>query len=193
MKIVKFLDYIKEDFNDTPETIVDNLLTKLKRKIESMFDSSEEESPEGEESTNVKKFKEDGEKMNFSDLGVSLESAEISKYSKMYDSLTVKFSDDTSLYSLYLTVDLKEVINNNAGGEAQPEEEKIVGDKDIKNVIIKFKKYDTTDNKYELSGQLVKKVKVDDINSDFLVALKLEIDEDGGETDSEKLEIETEE
>ena len=44
--------------------------------------------------------------MSFKDLGVRLESSEISKYSKMYDNLTIKFMDSNAWYNLYISIDL---------------------------------------------------------------------------------------
>ena len=43
MKISKFLDFINEELNDTPETYVAEALTKLKRKIDKMFEFQEDE------------------------------------------------------------------------------------------------------------------------------------------------------
>jgi hypothetical protein len=62
-------------------------------------------------------------------------------------------------------------------------------DKDIKNCIIKFKKYDI--EHFELIGQIgPKKTKIEDINEELLVDLKIELDEEFGESD-EEFEIET--
>ena len=37
MKIRKFYDFINEELNDTPETYINSLLTKLKRDVDRMF------------------------------------------------------------------------------------------------------------------------------------------------------------
>ena len=59
----------------------------------------------------------------------------------------------------------------------------------FKNCFIKFKKYDL--QTFEVLGQMTKNVKIKDIDENFLVDLKIELDETFGDED-EKLEIETE-
>ena len=194
MKIIKYLDFINEELNDTPESYIATALTQLKKKIDRMFDYQEEiddrEEPQEmgqgekkEKEKNVKKAKEQGKskgEMTFKDLGVRLESSEISKYSKMYDSLTVKFSDDSALYSLLVTIDLKDAI------PADPTKD--YSFKDVKKCSIKFKKYDL--DTFEVIGQLTKNVEIPKIDEDFLIDLKIEIDDTFGE--EEEFEIETE-
>jgi hypothetical protein len=77
-------------------------------------------------------------KMSFKDLGVMLQSSEVSKYSKLYDNLTVKFTDDNYLYTLIITIDIKE-------GLPKTEEKPMMCD-------IKLKKYDL--DTFEVIGQL---------------------------------------
>ena len=184
MKIHKFTDYIKEEFNDTPEEYIATALTKLKRKIEKMFEFQEEAEEESEnKKKTVKQAKESGkekDKMSFKDLGVRIESSEMSKYSKLYDSLTVKFSDDSAFYTLIIMIDLKEALPKDPNAD--------FSDKEIKKCYIKFKKYDL--DVFEIIGQITKNTEIEKIDEEFLINLKIELDEDfGGE--EEEFEIET--
>ena len=188
-KIRKYTEFIIE-MNDTPASYISVVLTQLKRKIDKMFDFQEEgEEPsnpdqEPEKSKSFGKAKsehKDRSKINFKDLGVRLESSEISKYSKMYDSLTVKFSDDGAIYNLFIAIDLKEAI---------PQDPTQTFDSDdIKKCYIKFKKYDK-DKISEVLGQLTDNVDIDKIDEQFLIDLKIKMDEKFG-GDEEKLEFET--
>ena len=59
---------------------------------------------------------------------------------------------------------------------------------DIKMAFIKFKKYDA--NTDDLIGQITKNVEIKKIDEDFLVDLKIELDDEF--SDDEEFEIETE-
>jgi hypothetical protein len=186
MKVIKFLDFIKEELNDTPESYTMTLLRKIKSNIDKMFDFqqeiSDDEEQKPEEVRKIKKIsKKSKEKMSFEDLGVRLESSEISKYSKMYDSLTVKFSDDNNTYALIIMIDMKEATPKDPAKDFSID--------DIKKCYIKFKKYDL-DN-VDIIGQISKNVEVKDIDEDFLIDLKIEIDEEFGDESEEEFEIET--
>jgi len=179
--------------NDTPESYVEIALNQLKRKFDKMFEFQEGESDvngpadelekEKDGSKSIKKAKaesKDKSKISLKDLGVRLESSEVSKYSKMYDSLTVKFSDDDATYNLYLAIDLKDAMPKDATKDFSYE--------DIEMCYIKFKKYNL--DTFEVVGQITKNVKIKDINEEFLIDLKIEIDDKFG--DEEEFEIETE-
>ena len=191
MKIIKYGEFIKEGFQDTPEEYIKTALLKLQKKIESFF---EDESVGGDQEENPKevmtmaKAKERGEekekknsRMSFKDMGVKLESSEMSKYSAIYDCVTIKYSDEKCLYNLFITIPLEDGIPK--------DKESDFSDKDIKKCSIKFKKYDVEN--FDLIGQIgPKKVDIDKINEEFLVDLKIELDDEfGGET--EELEFET--
>lgn len=191
MKIRKYADFVNEEIiNDTPESYVDIALKQIKKKIDKMFEFQEEEeeqpeeqSEEGKGEKSIKRAKaeaRDKSKMSLKDLGVRLESSEISKYSKMYDNLTVKFSDDDATYNLYLAIDLKEAMPKDATKDFSYE--------DIEMCYIKFKKYDL--DTFEVIGQITKNIKIKDIDEEFLVDLKIEMDDQFGE--EEEFEIETE-
>jgi hypothetical protein len=60
---------------------------------------------------------------------------------------------------------------------------------DIKTAYIKFKKYDSSTD--DVIGQITKNIEIKKIDEEFLIDLKIEIDEEFGDED-ESLEIETE-
>lgn len=185
MKIRKFVDFINEELNDTPETYIETALKQLQKKIGKMFEDQveQEDDKAPEEKTSLKKAKSKGKekKLSFKDLGVQLESSEISKYSKLYDSLTIKFSDANATYNMLLLIDIKDGMPKDPTKDFSFEE--------IENCFIKFKKYDL--DTFEVVGQMTKNVKIKDIDENFLVDLKIELDDKFGDED-EKLEIETE-
>jgi hypothetical protein len=188
MRVRKYLEFIKEEFNETPESYISTALTQIKQKVDKMFDFQEgdiDNPPEPEEDpTKIKKIStKDSNKMTFEDLGVTLESSEISKYSKLYDSLTVKFTDDSNTYTLIIMIDIKEAI------PTDQEKEKNFDSDDIEDCYIKFKKY-SLDNLTEIIGQLNKNIKIKDIDEEFLIDLKIELDEKFG-GDEDEFEIET--
>ena len=191
MKIRKYVDFLNEELNDTPESYVEIALKQIQKKIDKMFEFQEnedqpEDQPMSEEDDNSKSVKrakaesKDISKMSLKDLGVRLESSEISKYSKMYDNLTVKFSDDNATYNLYIAIDLKEALPKDAT--------KDFSYKDIEKCYIKFKKYDL--DTFEVIGQITKNVEIKKIDEEFLIDLKIEMDDEFG--DEEEFKIETE-
>lgn len=183
MKIIKYQEFIKEEFQDTPETYVATTLNNLKRKIDKMFEFQSDKEEENEEEQNVKNIKKKSkEKMSFEDLGVRLESSEVSKYSKLYDSLTVKFSDDQNTYTLIFMIDIKDAIAKDPTKDFDIDQ--------IEKCYIKFKKYDL--DTFEVIGQISKNIEMKKIDEYFIIDLKLEIDEKFGDSDEEKFEIETE-
>jgi hypothetical protein len=179
MKIVKYIEFIKEELHDTPENYVATVLNKLKRKLDKIFDYDIKD-----ESDKVLKPEElekvDSDKMSLKDLNVRLESSEVSKYSKLYDSLTIKFSDDNNTYTLIIMIDIKQALPKD------PEKDFDIDD--IEECYIKFKKYDL--DTFEIIGQLSKNVKISKIDEDFLIDLKIELDDKFDEGD-EEFEIET--
>ena len=205
MKIINYTNFINENFQDPPEEYIKTALLKVKKKIENLFekvsgDGVDQEEPEElelqpegednpEEVMTFKKALEKGEEksgkegaLTLSELGAKLESCEMSRYSAQYDSLTVKFSDQEGWYNIFLTIPLKDVVE-----EMQEKEDGDYSAKDIKNCSIKFKKYNI-DN--ELVGQLgPTNYKLSDIDEEFFVNLKIEVDEEYGE--DEEFEIET--
>lgn len=187
MKVSKFSEFIKEELlNDTPETYISSALSKLKRKIDLMFEESGEFDEESGEKS-IQKAKQDSkkkkEKLTFKDLGMSLESSEISKYSKLYDSLTVVFRDSDFMYHLIVMIDLKEALPKDPNKDFKIS--------DIKMCYLKFKKYSLVGKDIELIGQISKNVEIKKIDEEYIIDLKIELDEEFGD-EEEKLEIETE-
>ncbi len=194
MKIRKYSEFINEEImNDTPESYVEIALNQLKKKIDKMFEFQEGESDVNEPSDELEKQKDgsksiqkakseskDKSKMSLKDLGVRLDSSEVSKYSKMYDSLTIKFTDDNATYNLYIAIDIKDAMPKDATKDFSYE--------NIEKCYIKFKKYDL--DTFEVIGQITKNVEIKKIDEEFLIDLKIEIDDKFG--DEEEFEIETE-
>lgn len=182
MKIVKFGEFILE-MHDTPESYGDSLLTVLKKKIDKMF---EFETPGEDMDMDVRKAKSNNKSKDksFKGLGLRLESSEVSKYSKQYDSLTVKFSDDNNTYTIILMLNTEDIVK-----DMQDKAEEDFNIKDIKKCDIKFKKYDL--DTFEVLGQISKSIEVDKIDEEFIIELKIEIDDMFGDED-EEFKIETE-
>lgn len=186
-KIYKFSEFIKEDhMQDPPEEYIKTALLKLQRKINGFFGPIPDGTPEpSNQKVPIGRALEKGKKkakngMSFKDLKVELESSELSKYSAVYDSITIKFSDPDGWYNLWITIPLDMAISKDKG--------KDFSDKDLENCVIKFKRYNQ-DN--ELIGQIgPKQVKIEDVNEELLVSLKIELDEEFGE-EAEELELET--
>jgi hypothetical protein len=180
MKIIKFTEFIKEEFQDTPESYVEMALKVIKRKIDKMFEFQEDENQEEEREQDIKSVnRKEKNKMSFQDLGVRLESSEVSKYSKTNDSLTVKFSDDSNTYTLIIMIDLKEAIPKDPQKDFDIDQ--------IEKCYIKFKKYDL--DTFEVIGQITKNAEIKKIDEDFIIDLKLELDEKF-EGDEENFKIE---
>jgi hypothetical protein len=185
MKVRKFIEFIKEELQDTPESYIATLLQRLKVKIDKMFEDQMPDADNGGgKEKSIKQAKVDSrnkDKMSFKDLGIRLESSEISKYSKMYDSLTITFTDDQNMYTLILMIDIKEGIPKDPNKDFSID--------DIEKCYIKFKKYDI--DKFDIIGQLSKNVEVKKIDEEFIIDLKIELDEMFGDEDDE-FKIETE-
>lgn len=179
MRVFKYLEYIKEELQDTPESYIEMALRQLKKRLDRLFEQEVDQvnkvlSPEQLDKKNSKS-------MTFKDLGIRLESSELSKYSKLYDSLTIKFSDDNNTYTLIIMIDINEAIKKDKDQDFDID--------DIDKAYIKFKKYDL--DTFEILGQISKNVKVKNIKEEFLIDLKLELDEKFSDGE-EEFSIETE-
>lgn len=137
MKITRFTQFIKEEFNDPQESYIKMLLLSIKDEINSVFEEESEKVESGEKT--IAKAKSDSKnkkRKTLKDQGVSLESNEISLYSKLYDSLTVKFSDNlNSWYSIIIMVDIKDATPTDPNKDFKME--------DIKKCTLKVRKYDS--------------------------------------------------
>ena len=180
MDIIKFSQFIKEN-QDTEESYSNSLLSVLKKKIDKMFNF--EQTEEADDEMTIQKAKINSTKNNptFKEFGIRLESSEVSKNN---NTLTVKFSDDENTYALTISIDLAEVSK-----DLLDKQDKDFNINDIKKCYLKFKKYDI--ETFEVIGQIDKNVEVKNIDEEYLVNLKIEID-DLFEDDEERFEIETE-
>lgn len=182
-KIFKYSEFLNENMHEAPEQYVENALTKLKNRIEKMFKYDVVDNGEVKKFGDVKdKDKKEKGEMSFKDLGLVLQSLEYSKYSKVYDNVKLIFSDNDSRYDAIFTIDLKDAVPT--------DEEKDFSDNDIKNCYIKFKKYDLEQGS-KMVGQISKTAKIDDIDEEFLIDLKIELDDEYG-SDDEQFELELE-
>ena len=180
-KFEMFKESINEDLTyDTPNQYILMALKKLQLKINKFFDYVPEKTGElGEPIKSPRSEDDDKSKITFKDLMVTIDDSEVSRYSKTNDSLNITFSDSDYVYKLIILINIKEGI---------PEDkEKDFSFKDVKNCFIKLKKYDI--NTYEIIGEISKNSKISKIDEEFLIELKIELDENFNE--EEEFEIET--
>jgi hypothetical protein len=168
MEIKKFKDYLineADKSHENPEEYIGDVLLQLKNKLEKIFT---EESIE-----------KDSE-ISFKQMGIKLESIEICNFSKMYDSLQIKYSDDKNYYTIFFIIKLDQAMDG-----------KVPSEKSIKKCFIKFRKYELKDLKF--IGKMSKEVNIEDINKDMLISIKDEFDNKYGINDDDDLKIEFEE
>lgn len=186
MKIIKFNQFILEEFeqviNDTPESYVDMLLIKLKRSIDKMFEYQDESLEDDNMTVKKAKLNSKGKKDHptFKEFNLRLDSSEVSTRSQLDDNLTVKFSDDENTYNLLISINTKNALPTDLT--------KDFSTYDIKQCYIKFKKYDL--DTFEVIGQITKNTDPNQIDEEFIINLKIELDEEFG--DEEEFKIETE-
>lgn len=204
-KILKYVEFIKEDVENRSSILMRGKLTKIKNALEKLI-SSDEDNDENDdiESISVRNAKEKGNKdLTLKDLGVTQDSSEMLKNnSSIVDSLTFKFSDgNSSSYTLYIATSIKD----NAGAQTED---------DVKKFQVNFKKYNSA---LEYCGDINKnnvEIDIDEDNNlkisvlsdkegeeeesgggmnleDFLLDIKLEIDKTYGD-EEEGLDFETE-
>jgi hypothetical protein len=183
MRIKKFKSFNEsseeELMHENPSQYVSTALKQLQNKIDRIFNYDPSKTGEGGEQLKSPEKKDDSGDITFKDLSIDFEGSEISKFSKLNDSLTVTFTDIYAMYKLIIIINIKNAI---------PEDkEKDFSYKDIKKCYIKLKKYDI--NTYEIIGEVSKNATISKIDEDFLVKLKLELDEDFAGED--EFEIET--
>jgi hypothetical protein len=187
MKVIKYTEFILEA-SDTIENYSNSLLRLLKNRIDKMFEyESEPEEGSKEQQMTIKKAKfssnKDKNKPTFKEFGVRLESSEVSNKNTC---LTIKFSDDENSYSIFVKVDTAQVAQDIA--EFPKEDDKDFNIEDIKKCHLTLKKYNI--DTFEIVGQLDKNVDVKSLDEEYLINLKIELD-DMFEGDEEKFEIET--
>jgi hypothetical protein len=166
-KILKYIEFIKEEMTDTPETYIKGKLNQLKIAIDQLFDEEatgleEDEKPEtiskGKARDNDRKKKG---KLSMVDMGVTLDSSEISLYSQTDDTLTVKYSDQEGTYNLLFSINIKDGISKDPNADFSED--------DITKIFVKFKKYGI-DN-IDLIGQTTYNVTVTREDGQFMFAI----------------------
>ena len=186
MKIIKYSDFINESIT-TIESYSNSLLGVIKKRIDAMFQyQNDAEEGSEEEKMTVKKAKlsskKDQNKPTFKEFNLRLDSSEVSMKN---NNLTVKFSDDENSYSLFIKIETSEVANDIA---AFPKEDgKDFSIDDIKKCKISFKKNDI--NTFEIIGQLEEKtVDPKGLDEEYLINLKIELDDRYGDKDEFEIE-----
>jgi hypothetical protein len=157
-KILRYFDFIKEELSDTPQSYIKNKLKQLQKAFNDLFESEEEDSDEEFISIEDAKNNKKSDK-KLSDLGVRLDSSEISLYSQTNDSLTVKYSDDESSYTIIIFINIKEGLENGNNNFSED---------DIKKIDVKFKKYL---NDIDLVGETRYSVNLDRKDSEFVFSI----------------------
>jgi len=187
-KIYKYFEYIKEDNGEvlqlTPQAYVETALRNLEQRLRAMFEIEKAEDGKVKRFGEIKdKDRRDKGKLSFKDLGLELQSLELSKYSKVYDNVKLKFNDEEFLYDITFTINLKDAVPKDAT--------KDFDDSEIENCQVIFKKYDL-DNFNLVLGPKNKTAKIKDIDEEFLIKLKVDFEE-GTSQKEEEFKIETEE
>lgn len=166
-KILKYIEFIKEEMTDTPETYIKGKLNQLKIAIDQLFseESTGQEEDEKPETISKGKAKENSrkkkEKISMVDMGVVLNSSEISLYSSTDDSLTVKYTDEEGVYDLLIMINIKDGIPKDPNGDFSED--------DINKIYVKFKKYTIDD--IDLVGQTTHNVTITRDNDGFMFSI----------------------
>lgn len=210
-KILKYIEFIKEELNSTPETYMRGKLGVIKAELERLIPLNNDDAEEKDEieKISVRQAREQNEKkLTLKDLNVRQESSEMGKgHSSIVESLTFKFSDADSAYTIYISTEVKDATTSSS-------------DEDITKFNVEFKKYilstmeicgspigknvEITSDNNKLKISVVKKAEGQPAPEgqaqetgegksleDFIVDLKLEIDKKYG-SDQEELSYETE-
>lgn len=181
MNIQKFYEFIKENLGESPEEYISNALLKLQKKVQNMFSTDDEIEKVDSFEEREKSLKKKEGQMSLKDMGLTLATCEISKYSFTRDNLKIKYTDDKFIYDLAIFFDLKDAVND--------KEEEDFNDSKIKKIYLKFKKYNNDDN-VELIGEITKTIDIKDFNEDYLIKLTIDFDKEyGGEDGTENDEF----
>jgi hypothetical protein len=172
MKVFKYIEFLLE--GNTPEDFINISLDKIKRRLEEAFDQTDD----------VRKLN-DFTKYN-------LQLIEIEKPSNFNFSrrnLTIKFLDgEQNRYKLLISMNVEDAAKNKGQGDS--------GDfkvSDIKKCSISFTKYSLKDNEeLEVDSLPSSSINPDSIDADFLIKLKIDLDEGKDPTEEEEFKIETE-
>ena len=179
-KILRYFDFIKEELSDTPQSYIKNKLRQLQKSFDDLFDKEDgnEEDAEFISIEDAKKNKKSGKKL--SDLGVKKDSSEISLFSKMNDSLTIKYSDDEASYTMIIFINIKEALENGNNNFSED---------DIKKIDVKFKKYL---NDIDLIGERRYSIDIDRIDREFMFSVSKDEKEGQSQNNQEPVESQKE-
>ncbi len=160
-KILKYYDFIKEELSDTPQSYIKNKLKQLQKAFNDLFEDESENDEDTEfiSIEDAKKNKKSGKKL--SDLGVKMDSSEISLYSQTDDSLTIKYSDDEASYTMIIFINIKEGLGKGNN----------FSEDDIKKIDVKFKKYL---NDIDLIGETRYSINIDRKDGEFMFSVSEE-------------------
>lgn len=170
MKVQKFFEYLILE-GATPENYMEEVITNIKNNLDPVFDEEK-----------VKKLKE------FKNANLRLlNDPQIDLWSPTKRTIKYKFTDDDiHVYELLITINLKDAINETPDKDYNPS--------DIKKAVVSFTKYTSEDGGLNKVAQLMDRtVSPEDIKPDFLIKLKVDLDEGKLEPEKEEeFKIETE-
>jgi hypothetical protein len=177
-KILKYYDFIKEELSDTPQSYIKNKLKQLQKAFNDLFEDESENDEDSEfiSIEDAKKNKKSDKKL--SDLGVKMDSSEISLYSQTDDSLTIKYSDDEASYTMIIFINIKEGLEKGNN----------FSEDDIKKIDVKFKKYL---NDIDLIGETRYSIDIDRKNGEFMFSVSK--DEKEGQSQNNQEPVESQE
>ena len=177
-KILKYYDFIKEELSDTPQSYIKNKLKQLQKAFNDLFEDESENDEDSEfiSIEDAKKNKKSGKKL--SDLGVKMDSSEISLYSQTDDSLTIKYSDDEASYTMIIFINIKEGLEKGNN----------FSEDDIKKIDVKFKKYL---NDIDLIGETRYSINIDRKDGEFMFSVSE--DEEEGQSQNNQEPVESQE
>lgn len=171
MRVQKYNEFLILE-GDTPEDYMKASLENIKSRLDKMFVSEDE----------IEKI-EDYNKYNLT----LLNTPKISQYSPLNRDIKYKFADeDNQVYIFTINIYLKDALND--------DKDKDYNVSDIKKAVIRFDKYDSSEE-LEITGQILSRtVDPEEITPDFLMNLKSEVDDGEAPVEAdEEFEIQTEE
>ena len=170
MKVQKFFEYLILE-GATPENYMEEVITNIKNSLDPVFDEEK-----------VKKLKE------FKNANLRLlNDPQIDLWSPTKRTIKYKFTDDDiHVYELLIAINLKDAINETPDKDYNPS--------DIKKAVVSFTKYTSEDGGLNKVAQLMDRtVSPEDIKPEFLIKLKVDLDEGKLEPEKEEeFKIETE-
>lgn len=164
---IESFDKFFETYSNNPEAYSNLLLKKLQRKIGKYFGAGIDRVITFDDyiETDVEVDRDN----NLHEMGLELISNDVYTQSPLVDTLRVIFNDNDTRYDLYIIINLRDVIK-----DSNMDEFNIT---DIKFAYAKLKKYVSTEDSFELLGELDKKIQIGEISQDFILEFKMELDD----------------